>query len=421
MIKNIILILFLSCQIFLGQKNLDYYIGKALENSPSLNQFQNERAIAKLQNKLDEAQNSAFQISLTGDYLFAPFFNNSNGLISADPDSKAIGYDVGITNGGLYSAQVNVQKNIFNGNLLDLLNKKNELSDKGISNEIKIEEHNIRKNVTEQYLGCIQFLKLYELAKENSGNINKQLAIIKTQIEKGFVKVQDYLLLKIECKNQNSMTNEAWRNYKSGLIQLNSLCGIQDSSTVDLETTNLIKTSKNSESNFTSKYSIDSMLIINQQDLFENKYKPQVSVFMNTGLNAVDLEYMERKFGLSAGINLSLPLFDGNQKDITRQQNEIYGLNIRQNKDFLQKNLFLQRQNGLERMKSTKASLESILDQIKDYDQVIQLSQKQVEQGSMNMIEYLTIIKNHIELLKNKITAEINYQLEINNYNYWNW
>ena len=68
---------------------------------------------------------------ITGDYLFAPYFNNNGNLITTNPDPNAIGYDVGITNGGLYSALINVDKNIFNGHLLNALN------DKGIQAKVK--------------------------------------------------------------------------------------------------------------------------------------------------------------------------------------------------------------------------------------------------------------------------------------------
>ncbi|TSA28887.1 MAG: TolC family protein [Ignavibacteriales bacterium] len=419
--KNVLLILVWIVPALYGQKNFEYYISKALENATSLNQLRNQIPINKLQNELDKALNSAFQISLTGNYLFAPYFNNSNGLITTNPDPKAIGYDVGITNGGLYSAQVNIQKNIFNGKLIDVLKNKNELSDKSTLNDIKIEEHNLRKIVIDQYLSCIQNLWLYNLTKEVSANLNEQLRITGGLVEKGFVKAQDYLLLKIEYKNQQMQLNEIWRNYKSGLMQLNSICGLQDTNTVYLENVTLDVMKHIYLSSFIMKYSIDSLALQNQQELFETKYQPQVNLFFNTGLNAVELENIQRKFGLSAGVNFSLPLFDGNQKALTRQQNDIYGKTIQQNRDYIEKNLFLQRQNGYEKIKSIKTSLDNLQDQIKDYDQVILLAQKQVEQGSMMMIEYLTILKNYIELQKNKIIAEINYQLEINNYNYWNW
>jgi len=419
--RSVLLLLMLIFTSLNAQRNLDYYIGKALENDASLNQLRNQLPINRLQNKLDNAQNSAFQISLTGDYLFAPFFNNGTGLVTTTPDSKAIGYDVGITNGGLYSAQVNIQRNIFNGNLVDALKSKYELTNKNILNEITIEEHNLRKTLTDQYLDCLQNILLYALADENAGNLQKQVTMTAGLVEHGFVKAQDFLLIKIELKNQQSIATETWRKYKTGLTQLNSLCGLQDTSSVLLDNVKLEATDQVTQSHFSTKYSIDSLALQNQQELFETAYQPKVNLFFNTGLNAVGLNNMQRKFGLSAGINFSLPLFDGNQKEITRQQNDLYGKSIRQNREYFEKNLFLQRQNGREKLNSLKTTLNDLQDQIDNYDQVILMAKAEVEKGTQTMLEYLTLLKNYLELKKNKIITEINYQLEINNYNYWNW
>lgn len=66
--------------------------------------------INSLQRDLDYAQTSGFQMYLSANYLFVPYFNNSGGIITSNPDQNAIGYDIGLTNGGLYSAQFNIEK-----------------------------------------------------------------------------------------------------------------------------------------------------------------------------------------------------------------------------------------------------------------------------------------------------------------------
>jgi hypothetical protein len=48
------------------------------------------------------------------------------------------------------------------------------------------------------------------------------------------------------------------------------------------------------------------------------------------------------------------------------------------------------------------------------------ISNKQLSVGDISMIEYLSILRNYIDLRKTKIEKEINLQLEINNFNYWN-
>ena len=72
-------------------------------------------------------------------------------------------------------------------------------------------------------------------------------------------------------------------------------------------------------------------------------------------------------------------------------------------------------------MKSLRRNLKSIDKQITDYRQVLDISSDQLRLGNMSMIDYLTLLRGFNELEKQKIEKETDYQLEINNYNYWNW
>ncbi|MFZ0452138.1 MAG: hypothetical protein WAM24_00210, partial [Ignavibacteriaceae bacterium] len=143
MIKTLLIILSISKLVF-GQYNLDYFITRALDNSPQIKNYNSLYLINNLQKKLDEAQNSAFQVYVTGDYLFAPYFNNNGHLVSSNPLPKAVGYDVGITNGGEYSALLNIDKNIFNGPLLDALNEQRTILGKSYKNQQNTEVHNLK-------------------------------------------------------------------------------------------------------------------------------------------------------------------------------------------------------------------------------------------------------------------------------------
>ena len=420
--KKILVIQLLLISInILGQNNLDYYISSAKTNSGLLNDLRNQISISKLQNDLDFAQNSSYQLSLSSSILFTPYLNNSSGLITTNPDTKAIGYDIGLSNGGLYSAQINFGKNLFNSGVLDVYKKKNELTNTNLLNSIQLEEHNVVKTVTEQYLNCVRNYLLYKLSSEYLGNIHEQLNISGKLLENGFMKAQDYLLLKIEVSSNIAAVDESWQSYKNELLALNSLCGIQDTAGVILEEIKLQTTAPSGDSKFVSRFPVDSSLISASQELFETKYMPQISVVANAGLNAIELNNLQRRLGISAGLNFTMPLFDGNQKDITRQQSAISQKTISQSRDILLKNIFVQKQNGLEKIKSLGKMLKSEQKQIEEYNSVILLNQKELEKGSISMIEYLTLFKNYFELRKNEITTGINYQVEINNYNYWNW
>ncbi|MGA7720340.1 MAG: TolC family protein [Ignavibacteriaceae bacterium] len=421
MFYKVLTFIFGLCSLTYCQYNLDYFVNKAQNNSPTIKDYTNQYLINNLQKKLDDAQNSGYQVYLTGGYLFAPYFNNNGVLLTSNPGPYAVGYDAGITNGGLYAAQINVQKNIFSGAINDALNDQRAIRGQSFENKSNQEKHNVQKQVTDLYLNTLQYLLLYHASEETGSILNDQFKISGDLMSKGFIKAQDYLLLKIEIKSRQIELEQTWQNYESSLMQLYSVCGIRDTQTVLIDTVKLILPGSVSGSGFLAQYYLDSLDLENQQKIFEVKYYPQVSVFLNAGLNAVDISDIQRKFGMSAGINFSLPLLDGNQKDITRQQSYLSEQTLSQYKDYLAGNINVRRTDSGNRIKSLSKNLDDLHSQITDYKKLIDISGKQLQQGNLSMIEYLNILKDYIELRKNNITAEINYQLEISNYIYWNW
>ncbi len=418
--KIIFLLALLSCPV-LAQYNLNYFINKAINSSPVVKDYANQYLINNLQTKLDEAQNTALQVYLTSNLLFSPYFNNNGVLFTPNPGPNAIGYDPSLTNGGLYSAQINFDKNIFNGGLLDALKSQRSIQGKSFENKSAEEKHNLEKQVTDQYLNTLQYYLLYDLSKNTEKNLSSQLNITGDLVEKGFAKASDYLQLKIELKTQSIDMQQTWQNYKSGLMQLYAMCGIKDTQIVAIDTVDLNMALSNQYSNFLIQFHLDSLNTAAQQNIFETKYQPQISLFFNAGLNAVEIDQMQRRFGMSAGINFSLPILDGGQRNITRQQSYISEQSLSDYKNFLAGNISSQRNNSAERIASLKNNLLDLNDQLGDYKKLIDLSESQLQSGNLSMVEYLTLLRNYIDLQKNKITTEINYQLEISNYNYWNW
>ena len=418
--KSFIVLLILSglCN---AQNNLDYYINAALKNSPAIKEYENSKSLSDLERKLINAENVLPQISLTANYRFNPYFNNNGKLISSDPRPEAIGYDVAITDGGLYSAQFNIEKNIFNGGLVGALEEQQDVAVKSQNNKIQFEEHNIRKDVTEQYLAALQSQLNYSFASEILNNIKDQLKILGGLVQQGLAKQSDYLLLKVEEGNQSIELNSTLSEFKNNLLSLYSICGITDTQSVSLEKISLKIDPSKYGSNFYSKYEVDSLSNSAQQKLFETKYLPQVKVFFNTGLNAVELKGIQRKFGLSAGVDFSLPIYDGSQRDITRQQNEINQKTISDYRNYFS----VQRQNMragfLGKIKSIDENMKKLAGQIKDYETILNMKKKELDNGQISMVEYLTILKSYIEMKKNLIGMEVDYQTQINNYNYWNW
>jgi outer membrane protein TolC len=396
-------------------------LNKALENSPALKEYRKNIQISKLQNEIDYAQNSGFQIALTAGYLFAPYFNDMGDLISVNPNPNAIGYDVGITNGGEYSALFNVEKNIYLGSLNDIYNYKNEIQQKQYNYDYEYEKHQLFKEITNQYLTAYKSLLIYNLSEEAVENLNKQLEVTAELVQKGFTTVQNYLELKIEKQNQQINLNENYQQYINDFYQLNALAGINDTSIVLLDSVKIEINQQQKASSFLQKYKLDSISTVNQQEIFETKYIPKLNLFFNTGLNAVEIDNIQRKFGLSAGINFSYPIFDGNQRSLTEQQNQINLEIIKNNRSYFIDRIEIQKKNSLTKINIYKQNLEQINKQFQDYQELINLSGKELREGNLSMMEYLTLFRNFIDFKKNRIDKKINYQMEINNYNFWNW
>ena len=137
--------IFLCFPILHGQEvGLDYFLQKAKENTPVLLENNNLQKIGEIQNDIIMAQNKAFQVNATSEVQVAPYFNNNGRFIdvTTTPSPRAYGYDVGITNGGLYSAQLNVTKNLFNQKTVDNLLFQNKVQNKTLSLSAEEIEHN---------------------------------------------------------------------------------------------------------------------------------------------------------------------------------------------------------------------------------------------------------------------------------------
>lgn len=419
--RTILIFLALSATKPLAQRNLEFYLTAAYQNNPSIKEQQDFIRINNLQRDLDYAQTSGFQMYLSANYLFVPYFNNSSGIITSNPDQNAIGYDIGLTNGGLYSVQFNIEKNIFNGALTDALTKQRLIAENLAKTNIELLKRDLQKQVTEQYLQTFLFYQLYKMSDELISYLNDQSIILGELVESGMAKQSEFLLLSVEIENQKITANDYFSQFRSNLYDLNTLCGIKDSSVVELEPLALQLQNKKLTSELFKKFELDSLSLENQQQIFETKYLPQISLFFNTGLNAVELNNIQKKFGLSAGINFSLPIFDGNQRSITQQQTKVSIETINNYKSNFEMMIDNQRNNSLKKIESLKTNLNNLSKQIESYNTIIKISERELQQGQISMIEYLTLLKNFSDFKKNKITAEINYQLEFNNFNYWNY
>ncbi|MCX6137112.1 MAG: TolC family protein [Ignavibacteriales bacterium] len=415
-------LVFLMAATGQAQYDVGFFVEKAKANSPRIHALRSQLEGNMLQWRRIEAENTSPQIYLSAAYLFAPYFNNGGNLVSSTPLPDAQGYDAGITNGGLYSAQLNLDKTIFNGTIIGALEQSIAADNAAAAHGISLEQRSIQKTVIDLYLPILQAQQLLEVDDTLQLRLQDQLVLSRELAAAGVIKQTDFMLIQIETQNQLMQKRQREADRATALNALFTYCGIGDSAGMIRLLPMIAEMRRDSgESAFLKSFQLDSIKSAADQDVFESKYAPQIKLLLNTGLNATELPNIERKFGVSAGINFSLPLYDGDQRHISRQQRELQFETIASERRYFA----IQRQNQLKNLKEQillqKKNIALIEKQLGEYAGVLDISAGSLRRGNLSAVEYLAILKNVAEMQRSAITARITYCALVNTYNYWCW
>tara|TARA_R110002074_G_scaffold197610_15_gene365018 strand:+ start:10100 stop:11374 length:1275 start_codon:yes stop_codon:yes gene_type:complete len=416
--------IFLCFPILHGQEvGLDYFLQKAKENTPVLLENNNLQKIGEIQNDIIMAQNKAFQVNATSEVQVAPYFNNNGRFIdvTTTPSPRAYGYDVGITNGGLYSAQLNVTKNLFNQKTVDNLLFQNKVQNKTLSLSAEEIEHNLVKNITDTYIMAYQLQLQKNFTIEILKDLENRLKVVELLVKRAVLMESDYLLLQLDIDSKKLELQQIPTNLKTAINQLYSLSGIPIAETDRLSIPKLL-TAANPVSNFYQrKFQNDSLQVEANQNVFENKYKPQLSLYGNTGLNAVELTNIERRVGLSAGLRFTIPIYDGKQRKYNAQQSELK----KETLEFYKENAEIQLENNIKSVEAQLIALEenilAIEEQLKKQQNVLEIYKGKLVQGQVSIVDYLNVIQTYKLNVQTKLQMQTNRLLLQSQYNFINW
>ncbi len=413
----------LPLQLFAQQKNIDYFVNGALKSNPNLAEINNQQQYFQIQNEFINAQNKKPQVSFTADYLFAPFFfdNGRPVSITTNPSPKAYGYDVGLTNGGLYAAQLNVAIPLFNSSAIKRLYEQNKIqSDISLYGRRQI-EHDLRKTITDQYIITYQFLQQSTYLQKIIDQLQSRKPLVEALVKKGLLQQNDFLLLDIQLITNRNDLSQLQFAYNNGLALLKNLSLVSDTANYLLERPAIFETASPAEFNYVQKFKLDSLNLVAQQNVFNSKYKPQVSLLGSTGVNAADIRNVPHNVGLSAGVHLSIPISDGQQRKLYQRQNSV----LLANQQLYLNNAALLQQNNIRNAKQQidqlKQTIEMAKEPIKKQELLLDIIKDKVIQGQVTVMDYINALQEYAVLQKNKALAETNLLLYINQYNYYNW
>ncbi|MGD0583005.1 MAG: TolC family protein [Bacteroidales bacterium] len=365
------------------ERNLGFYLNKGLTGSPLIKDYANQLNSVAYDSALVRAVKKP-QIDARSTLQYIPVYGQ-------------FGYDEIVTDHGNYQGMVGVSQDIFRGkeieNKIDAIN----IQRRSLSNATKITSNELARMITDQYLSSVSafsdlsFNRSFLLLLKNENEIVKQLAA------KGIYKQTDYLSLLVESQTQEILVRKLKSEYESSLRQLNIICGINDTSSYELLLPNI---NFKGEPDITKspgylQYGIDSLRIMNERSAIDIRYRPKVSWFADAGFLSHDLTVFYSHFGYSAGMSLSIPIYDGNQRSIEKQK-----LQIEENTRGNYRDNFMIRYNQqiLQLTQELKSEREITFDlekQLSTSDDLLRALKAELESGLIQMTEYLSAVKNY--------------------------
>jgi len=396
--------------VYAQSRSLDYYLSHAIDNSPAITAQHDRADSARLQKKITHANFALPSITASGDYRYSPY-------------SDHWGYAEPITDGGLYSALLNVDYPIFSTKKQQVRNKESSVSIRQSDYQIDQVKHKLRQSVTDQYITTYQDVMHLSYLQNIQDLLQKQKQILQSLAKQGVSKITDVKQINIELQNNRISRKQAENTFQQDLLQLNSLCGIADSTTsVKLQQPSLvIDSSQVDQSKFMKQFQLDSAKVATQQQLSELKYQPNVTLFGNSGLNAVKFTGIQNHFGYSVGLHVSVPIFDGNQKSITRQQTHLQQHSI----DAYQQQFKNKRQVHLaslrQQLKQNQQQLQLVRQQLSQYEDLLSNYRQELSQGILSVIDYLTVLRNYADAQQQRVQILGEEWRLKNEFNYWNW
>lgn len=406
-------------------KSLCEYIETAKQNSPLLNDYRNQIHIEQAELQRLKALYRHSSLELNGDYLFVPIISKDGGRTSFKWNAKDAmdyyGYDLGESSGSLH-AGVTWTQPLLGNTSYKVAQEQSHINTELASHRIRLEEHQLERSVTEQYLLCLLDQTQIAFADSIGTVLEHQTEIVRKLVENGLSKQSDLHLLAVEKEANAELRLSSLQSYHTHLMDLNLLCGIED--TTDFRLSDMgIRLSlpfTDAESLFTEQYRLDSMNVAASLRSFSLQYKPRLDLFVNGGMQTGSFSEWYRHFGWSAGLTFRWTVFDGRQKQWKRRQTELQQQSIRTYRDNTEYQRRMRLKQCLSELEKYDSRAETLKKQLAEYESVLTDYAKEIAAGQVSVLDYITVLRNRIQTEKDCLLLQTNRQLVIAAYNYWN-
>lgn len=403
---SVILLLLTGFTVKAQEQTLDYFLRQGMNNSPLMRDLSEQLRSNRSDSLIIKAQ-AMPRVDFRGYAFYAPV-------------AGRFGYSEVLTNIANLTSVMSVSQPLFNKKTVEANLLKNGFQGQALSNNIRITKNNLNKIITSAYLDTWSTYSEMKVNRELISFSKEQEKILKSLTESGIYKQTDYLSFMIDLQGQELQEKELNLRFRRQVSDLYILCGIKDTGvfTPVIPELNGPVTVKKEASPLFLRFRIDSLRISNEKILIDRNYKPAVSWFSDAGLINNDPLVIYQNFGLSIGLNFTLPVYDGNQRKLNYQklksEEEIRaGYAGAYDREYEQQ--LHQLTNELEQ---TRALLPSVRSQAGSAELLAKQEKELVSKGSASITEYLLALKHWLEVRNSlnqyevrllQIRNEINY------------
>ena len=408
MIKNILSTLILAGLLFgnVQAQSLEIYIASALKNSPLLNDYNNQMLSGRLDSLLILA-------------AFKPQVNQVSQAVYP-PSGSGWGYDEAITNGGNYSAVVNVSQSLFNkkhinGQLLSI-----DLINQTLKNNAKITVIDLKKSITAQYLTAFTDFNQYQFNQSVLERLGNESKAVKVLVDKGVYLMTDYMNLQVLITAQKIAISQSFIQLKNDVAVLNFICGVTDQPEINLIKPEIaVQNDLNYESSpLFAQFRIDSLKNMNSKLIIDLNYRPRMSAFADAGFNSIAPGNIPHNFGGSVGFNFAIPIYDGKQRKLQYDKIDLAENTRIYYKHYYSSQYKLQFNQLTSQLILTQNLIGEISNQLSEQEKLIDLYRIEIEKGLVRFLDYLTVLNNYTATKNTYLLTEMNRLQIINQLNY---
>ena len=390
------------------ERSLTYFLNQGLSNSPVLKDLTNQSRSNSIDSLLVKAGYKP-QINFNTYVMYAPVING-------------YGYSEVITNGQNLSSTFNATQIIFNKKTIDAQYSRFGIQNQAILNLSKLTENDLKKAITAQYLSAYSVFIDMQSTIDLLKTTHEEDDMLKALVNKGLYKQTDYLAFLIELQSLTIQIAGLEIQYRRELSSVKTLCGIKDTATYTLALPDLAGNSSRQSPNspLFMRYKIDSLRIQNEKILIDRHYKPEIKWFTDAGLVNNEPKYIYQNFGISLGLSLALPVYDGNQRKLNYQKLKSTEETRKYYEDSFRRQYDQQIQQLNDELLKTQQLIPQLMKQLDLFKELIHQDHILINQGAISITDYITALKNYIASRKELNQNQIKKLQIMNEINFWN-